>query len=686
MWEEVTVSDDMTASEILFKGKDGGTNIVSLTITSLEIYEGTKGEYTCASNGYHSYENGVCTVCGAEEDHCNDLLTAGNVTDNSQTEVTISDGSVTLDSSTSWIAVKLDRTYLPGETVTVHITGTTDATIRWYLSEAYYGSGNITDPTDITDTSGDFDVTYTFTVKTDTTYSGAVYINIKPLLSGVSAFSNLTITHLGIVQYDVTVEDSVGGTVTADKSGANTGETVTLTVTPDTSYELSSLAVTDSTGAEVTVNDDYTFTMPASNVTVTATFADTCETTVTLSTDNLRTEGTATAVDGGLNSSQSLFELKLPETVYEGDTVTVHITGSSDADFRVWLSNGGATASNQVKASDLGYSGSGDFDLTFDLTFEDIDGANITDAGCIMFKGYKFGETLNNLTVTHIGITYPEEETIITPSFYGWSLTLDGKIGVTYYFTADEVEDISAYKLYATVGEDSEQEITAGDTKTISGVTYYRYTVYVSVADINSDISAYLSDGTSTVTVPDYSVATYCSETGESDAEYDLCNALLTYGYYTGVYTNKTTNITGYTDLSEVSIDSETYGNTSTEGYAKSIVLDDKVSIVVYMTDSVCSSDSTFKVGSKTLTPTARSVTVDEVTYSYYIEFDVPAQNLSDMYTICDAEGNPLTTYSVYSYIMNMLAEDSTATGDLKNLCKAIYNYGQVAKSYEGWQ
>lgn len=73
---------------------------------------------------------------------------------------------------------------------------------------------------------------------------------------------------------------SITNSTAADANGSVTvpasaieGETVNLTVTPAEGYELDALTVTNTaTGAAVTVNEDHTFTMPAGNVTVTATF------------------------------------------------------------------------------------------------------------------------------------------------------------------------------------------------------------------------------------------------------------------------------------------------------------------------------------------------------------------------------------------------------------------------------
>ena len=65
---------------------------------------------------------------------------------------------------------------------------------------------------------------------------------------------------------------ATGGTVTANPTTAAAGETVTLYATPsDLTYKLDALKVTQTGGTEVAVTDN-TFTMPASDVTVTATF------------------------------------------------------------------------------------------------------------------------------------------------------------------------------------------------------------------------------------------------------------------------------------------------------------------------------------------------------------------------------------------------------------------------------
>lgn len=89
-----------------------------------------------------------------------------------------------------------------------------------------------------------------------------------------------------------TITASLNSTTTASQSRCVEGETVTLTVTPDSGYQLKdntlTVTYTDSTGTTHTVqteyhadttesslSETYTFTMPTGEVTVTAEFEQT---------------------------------------------------------------------------------------------------------------------------------------------------------------------------------------------------------------------------------------------------------------------------------------------------------------------------------------------------------------------------------------------------------------------------
>ena len=67
--------------------------------------------------------------------------------------------------------------------------------------------------------------------------------------------------------YTITVSPATNGTVTSSKEKAEAGETITVTVTPDTGYELATLTAND-----FDIKDAKTFIMPAEDVTIEATF------------------------------------------------------------------------------------------------------------------------------------------------------------------------------------------------------------------------------------------------------------------------------------------------------------------------------------------------------------------------------------------------------------------------------
>ena len=79
----------------------------------------------------------------------------------------------------------------------------------------------------------------------------------------------------GVTTYAITVKSAKNGDVTASHKSASKGTTVTLTVDPDKGYVLDTLTVLDGKDKELKLtekNGKYTFTMPASKVTVAATF------------------------------------------------------------------------------------------------------------------------------------------------------------------------------------------------------------------------------------------------------------------------------------------------------------------------------------------------------------------------------------------------------------------------------
>ena len=108
---------------------------------------------------------------------------------------------------------------------------------------------------------------------TDTNYetlTGSIELYHKSSSSGGGGSSSSS-------RYAITVDKTENGTITVSPKSASKGDTVTITVKPDKGYELDTLKVLDKDGDKVKITEKkgkYTFTMPASKVTVKGKFVE----------------------------------------------------------------------------------------------------------------------------------------------------------------------------------------------------------------------------------------------------------------------------------------------------------------------------------------------------------------------------------------------------------------------------
>ena len=127
------------------------------------------------------------------------------------------------------------------------------------------------------------------------------------------------------------IENGQYGVVTASADEPYTGTRITVTVKPDSGYELDELTVTDAKGKDVKVTKrsetTYTFQMPDSKVTVEAAFAK--EGTVVdqplfsdVSKNDYFHDAVEWAVDKGITSGTSATTFSPNATVTRGQTVT----------------------------------------------------------------------------------------------------------------------------------------------------------------------------------------------------------------------------------------------------------------------------------------------------------------------------------------------------------------------------
>ena len=175
----------------------------------------------------------------------------------------------------------------------------------------------------------------TFTDPTAPDFSGTVLLSPSVTAPSSTALGDPRWTLTYEKALAITITDSEGGTVTASPSYAAEGTTITLTVTPAEGYELESLTVKDGADAEVTVGEDNTFTMPATDVTVTATFKKLpVDVNITVESGKDIAEAVETAADGAPIKSITV-------TLEEGGTYT--IGKSLSAQGNVIINGNGAT-------------------------------------------------------------------------------------------------------------------------------------------------------------------------------------------------------------------------------------------------------------------------------------------------------------------------------------------------------
>ena len=204
--------------------------------------------------------------------------------------VTVPAYSISLDttSTQTFTAATVGYGAQTAKTITVSNTGTGATgplTVALSGTDAASFTLNKTSISDIAVSGSD-----TFTVVPKTGLSAGTYTATVTVSGGnsINASFNVsfTVNPAGGVgggggytpaTYSVTVDKTDNGSVSASPKSASKGTTVTITVKPNTGYELDTLKVVDKSGDKVAVsekNGKYTFTMPASKVTVTGTFVE----------------------------------------------------------------------------------------------------------------------------------------------------------------------------------------------------------------------------------------------------------------------------------------------------------------------------------------------------------------------------------------------------------------------------
>ena len=240
---------------------------------------------------------------------------------------------------------------------------------------------------------------------------------------GTTEMYTIQVTIAPLPAYTVTVAASSHGSVMANPTSAAAGETVTLTIAPETGYTLSGLNVADANGTAITVNgseNTYTFTMPDSAMTVTATFRLIEEPVDPTPTPDPDPSGPSTGESDGWESIAD--EIAAAD---DGDSITINMNGETEVPAEIFEDVAGK-----------------DVDLVFDMgdglswsaNGQDIpEGTNLTD----LDLGVDLGT--DGIPVDVINAITGEKDSVQI------TLAYDGDFGFTLTLTAPLGEDNAGY-------------------------------------------------------------------------------------------------------------------------------------------------------------------------------------------------------------------------------------------------
>ncbi|MBR7073388.1 MAG: leucine-rich repeat protein, partial [Eubacterium sp.] len=361
--------------------------------------------------------------------------------------------------------------------------------------------------------------------------------DLSQLYSGTAAYADIKGKKLVPYAHNtITYARSLDGTVTG-VSEADYGDEITLTVTPDEGYALDELTVTTEDNKNIEVVDNK-FIMPATAVTVSATFISTKRYTVKWVID-----GEVVETDENLPFGAT------PE--YNGEVPHKAPTAQFTYTFEGW-----SPAITPV-ASDVTYTAQ--FGITinaYTVTWV-VDGETVeTDENVYYgmtpeYNGetpvkadddqyaYTFAGWSPEVTAVTGDVTYTAQFTK-TPKIKpdGFNLTVEDKIHMNLYINVDDYTDPETATVTVTYN-DPEKQAPTPKTDTYSGEALaalkdaedgrYVIPVLAAPAQIRDDVTVTVTDRDPITT----NVATYCETIiAESNdgALVDLANAILDYG------------------------------------------------------------------------------------------------------------------------------------------------------------
>ena len=265
----------------------------------------------------------------------------------------------------------------------------------------------------------------------------------------------------------------------------------------------------------------------------------------------------------------------------------------------------------------------------------------------------------------------------------GYSLSLDGNIGVNFFMELDKsvIADENAYmKFRLPNGKTS--VVLVGDAKqqTVGGTTYYVFSCEVAAKEMNETITAQIITSDKKGEVYEYSVADYIQYIRDNPTEFDektlsLVNAMAGYGDYAKAYFNNE-NLDANTEMDAVTAD-------TLASFDKQISGDLPEGITYYGSSLLLESNTTMRHYFKVAEGTDVSALSFSGSKGNYYYIDIPNISAEKLGTIQNVTiGNCTISYSPMSYAYAVLSSKNTSES-LKNLVKSLYLYEQAAEVYK---
>ena len=298
-------------------------------------------------------------------------------------------------------------------------------------------------------------------------------------------------------KYTVAVDNNIkNGTVTPSATSLAAGKTFTVEATPNEGYVLDTVTVKDASGNPITANTDGSYTMPSSDVTVSATFKVKADTKFSVTYKAPTGEGVVSASIAPTDT-----------TLAEGTPVTVTVTV-----------NEGYTASLAVDGATVTTSTSGN---TYTFTFT-MPAKAITVAPKVTKAGENTGTEIQGLYLIYGNSNDPRTFTEHT------KLYVDSSNQVFAYFTSGKNLDTKTqyYFLISTTHGDKSYQKAYNDPSTNRNYAF-NDEKYNDV--VTTDFSEFNTDGTS------YYAGTFTVKAGYQDT---VSSVKINLGYY-----NKTTGV-----------------------------------------------------------------------------------------------------------------------------------------------